>query len=188
MLMGSQPGQPKPTKRPGLAAARVAAGLIRLAITGHRGLPADTERLVDAALRAEISKRAGDELVGLVGLSCLADGADTLFARALLDAGGELVVIVPAQRYRDGLPSVHLSAYDALMARAAEVVRLDRTESDSEAYMEASLRMIEQADELVAVWDGKPARGYGGTADVVHAARERGIPVTVVWPQAASRD
>jgi len=159
--------------------------MTRLAITGHRGLPAGTERLVDTALRAEISRRAGG---GLVGLSCLADGADTLFARAILDAGGKLIVIVPAMQYRDGLPTEHQPTYDALIARATRVVQIDRTESDSEAHMAASLRMLDQADELVAVWDGKPARGYGGTADVVKAARERCIPVTVVWPETASRD
>jgi hypothetical protein len=157
----------------------------RLAITGHRGLPADIERLVDATLRAEISKRAGG---ALVGLSCLADGADTLFARAVLDVGGELIVIVPAEQYRDELPVENHPTYDTLIARAIQVIRLDHTESDPEAYMAASLRMIEQADELIAVWDGKPARGYGGTADVVKAARGRGMPVTVVWPKAASRD
>jgi len=33
--------------------------------------------------------------------------------------------------------------------------------------MAASAYMIDHADELWAVWDGQPARGYGGTADVV---------------------
>lgn len=159
--------------------------MTRLAITGHRGMPSDTEHLVDTALRNEIREYADGELVGL---TCIADGADTLCARAVLEAGGELVVIVPARQYREGLPTEHLSAYDELMARAAEVIRLDHTESDSEAHMDASVSMIEQADALVAVWDGKPARGYGGTADVVDAARERGLPVTVVWPVGAERD
>jgi hypothetical protein len=36
--------------------------------------------------------------------------------------------------------------------------------------------------------DGEPARGYGGTADVVEAAEQRGVPVTVIWPDGASRD
>jgi hypothetical protein len=54
--------------------------------------------------------------------------------------------------------------------------------------MDASVQMIEQADELFAVWDGKPARGYGGTADVVDAARKRGLPVTVIWPAGSRRD
>ncbi len=44
------------------------------------------------------------------------------------------------------------------------------------------------ADELWALWDGKPARAYGGTADVVAYARDRGVPVRVIWPDGARRD
>lgn len=33
-----------------------------------------------------------------------------------------------------------------------------------------------EADELFAVWDGEPARAYGGTADVVAYARQYGTP------------
>jgi len=54
--------------------------------------------------------------------------------------------------------------------------------------MEASSVMLAHADRLFAVWDGQPARGYGGTADVVAEARQRGVPVTVIWPEGASRD
>jgi hypothetical protein len=50
--------------------------------------------------------------------------------------------------------------------------------------MAGSERMLDLADELVAVWDGLPARGHGGTADVVAVALDRGIPVTVIWPPA----
>lgn len=158
--------------------------MIRLAITGHRELSESTERIVDAALRAEVNERGTGELVGL---SCIADGADALFAQAVLDAGGSLVVVVPATKYRDGLPESHHATYDALMSSATRVIKLDHTESNSEAHMDASVRMIAEADELLAVWDGEPARGYGGTADVVGVARERNLPVTVVWPDGASR-
>ena len=48
--------------------------------------------------------------------------------------------------------------------------------------------MVDEADELCAVWDGEPARSYGGTTDVVAYARERGIPVRVIWPSGAQRD
>lgn len=160
--------------------------MTRLAVTGHRGLSEKTTALVDAALRSEISKRAEDGT--LLGLSCIADGADALFARAILDHGGALHVVVPAHKYRDGLPEEHHATYDALMAEAAEITRLDYVESDSDAHMDASLRMLADADELLAVWDGQPARGYGGTADVVDAARDQGVPVTVVWPAGATRD
>jgi hypothetical protein len=158
---------------------------MRIAITGHRGLPADTERLVDRAIRQQLAAYAGRDLVGV---SNLADGADHLFAQAVLDAGGQLEVIVPAARYRDGLPESAHATYDALLSRASSVHGLDRIESDEDAHMEASRAMLDRAEHLFAVWDGKPARGYGGTADVVAEARGRGIPVTVIWPEGATRD
>lgn len=51
---------------------------------------------------------------------------------------------------------------------------------------DASELMISMASELLAVWDGQPARGYGGTADVVAHARDRGV--RRVWPEGAIRD
>jgi hypothetical protein len=158
---------------------------MRIAITGHRGLPAATERRVDQAIREQLAAYAGSDLVGI---SNLADGADQLFAQAVLDAGGQLEVIVPAAQYRDGLPESAHAAYDSLLSKAAKVDRLDRVESTEDAHMEASSAMLATADRLFAVWDGKPARGYGGTADVVAEARQRGVAVTVIWPDGASRD
>jgi hypothetical protein len=158
---------------------------MRIAITGHRGLPVETEHLVDQAIREQLAAYASRDVVGV---SNLADGADQLFAQAILDAGGQLDVIVPAARYRDGLPESAHGTYDALLSRASSVHRLDRIESTADAHMEASQAMLDRAERLFAVWDGKPARGYGGTADVVAEARARGIPVTVIWPEGASRD
>lgn len=157
--------------------------MTRIAITGHRGLNADTARLVEAGIRAEL----GEVRDGLVGISCLADGADQIFARVVLEAGGRLEVVVPAARYRDGLPVEAHAGYDELLARAASVRQLAHVESTERAHMEASALMLEAADRVVAVWDGKPARGYGGTADVVAEARRRGLPVTVIWPSGAAR-
>ena len=159
---------------------------MRIAITGHRGLPAATERLVDKAIRDQLARdAAGDHLVGL---SNLADGADQIFARAVLDAGGQLEVIVPAVQYRDGLPEATHGKYDLLLSAASAVDRLSYIESTEESHMAASRAMLARADRLYAVWDGKPARGYGGTADVVAEAEGSGIPVTVIWPQGARRD
>jgi hypothetical protein len=143
----------------------------------------DTEALVAEELRRIIESKGE-----VAGISCLADGADALFAQTVLDLGGRLIAIIPASSYRDGLPSGYHSTYDSLLARASETVALDRTESDSEAHMDASLRMLTIADELLAVWDGQPARGHGGTADVVQAAHDKNLPVTVICPDGATRD
>lgn len=74
--------------------------MVRIAITGHRGLPADTVRLVDDAVRSALAEHDAERLTGI---SCLADGADQIFARAVVDLGGALEVVVPARRYREGL-------------------------------------------------------------------------------------
>lgn len=158
----------------------------RIAVTGHRGLTKRTMELVDGALRAKLSEYAVGS--SLIGFSCLADGADSIFAQALLDHGGSLTAVVPARSYRDELPSEHHPVYDELFRQASSAIHLDRDESDSQAHMDASVQMLDGADELIAVWDGNPARGYGGTADVVDAARKREIKVTTIWPDGASRD
>jgi hypothetical protein len=141
----------------------------RIAISGHRGLPATTAELVDRAIRAALPDSAGE----ITGLSNLADGADQIFARAVIDIGGTLEVFIPAREYREGLPEDAHREYDDLLARESAVHELPFTESTAKSHMAASQLMIDSADELFAVWDGKPARAYGGTADVVQYAHER---------------
>jgi hypothetical protein len=156
-----------------------------IGISGHRGLPARTAELVDGELRQAIARHASGRLVGV---TCLADGADQLFARAILDAGGGLHAIVAASSFRAGLPAEARVTYDEMVAAADTVEELPYATSDSTAHMAASLRMLSRIDLLLAVWDGKPARAYGGTADVVRHARRRGLPVVVIWPEGAVRD
>ena len=159
--------------------------MTRIAITGHRALPDDTAGKVRDAISNQLGRDDDGEVTGL---SCLADGADQIFARAVLDGGGRLEVIVPAAAYRDGLPEQARGEYDALLAAASDIKRLRFSESTSESHMAASQAMLAGADRLYAVWDGKPARGYGGTADVVAEAITRGIPVSIIWPPGATRD
>jgi hypothetical protein len=156
----------------------------RVAVSGHRGLSGATAGLVDRAIRDTLAA-AGPRVTGI---SCLADGADQIFARAVTDLGGRLEAIIPAAGYRDCLPADYRPEYDRLLAVAAAVRRLPFTVPGAESYMAASRLMIDSADELYAVWDGRPACGYGGTADVVAYARERGTPVRVIWSAGARRD
>lgn len=156
---------------------------MRIGISGHRDLTPETVEAVRAGLAGVLA----DSADGVEGVSCLADGADQLFARAVVDAGGRLVVVIPAEQYRDCLPAEAYREYDDLLGAAAEVVRLPFVESNSESHMAASVAMLDRIDRLVAVWDGKPARGYGGTADVVDEARRRGLDVVVLWPEGAAR-
>jgi hypothetical protein len=157
----------------------------RIGITGHRGLPPHTQELIAAALRKELGPDAGAELVGV---SCLAGGPDQLFARTVLDLCGMIEVVVPAEHYRDGLDPDERHGYDELFAKAKHVERLPFVESTEQAHLAAGQAVVDRIDRLVAVWDGKPARGVGGTADIVSYARQKGVPVAVLWPQGAARE
>ena len=127
---------------------------------------------------------------GLVGVTCLARGADQVFARVVLDLGGAVEVVLPAADYRERkIKPGNLAEFDALVARAAVVhtMPLPLPESNREAYVAANDYVMAHVAELVAVWDGAPADGIGGTGYVVGEARERGLPVTIVWPEGAVR-
>lgn len=158
---------------------------MRVGITGHRGLPVEAAELVKQAVRKVVQ---GHPAAELIAVSCIADGPDTWFAQAVLDQGGRLEVVVPAAKYRESLPEWHHPDYDALMRRAVAVHRTGLEESDSHAHMTGSEVLVGLADALVAVWDGQPARGFGGTADVVRHAERTGVPVSVIWPKGAHRD
>jgi hypothetical protein len=157
----------------------------RIGITGHSSLSEATAQLVAEELRVVLAaRRAG----GLVGLTCLARGADQIFARVVLELGGVVEVVLPAADYRERkVKPDNAAEFDALLARAAVVHTMPMAESNREAYLAASEHVMAHADEMVAVWDGAPPDGAGGTADVVRVARERGLPVTVVWPDGAVR-
>ena len=128
--------------------------MLRIAISGHRGLPRPTADLVDEAIRTALAEHAPD----VTGLSCLADGADQIFARAVTGLGGKLEAIIPAAEYRAGLPAEAHPEYDRLLAQATAVRRLPFTESTPESHMAASQLMIDGADHLNAGGAGTPDR------------------------------
>lgn len=158
---------------------------MRLGMTGHRGLPEDVERIVRDALLAVIQQEKADDLVGV---SCIADGPDTWFAEMVLDHGGRIEVVIPAEEYRESLPESHHAVYDELVRRASQVHSTGLKEPNSQAHQVGSEIVVGLVDRLVAVWDGKPARGYGGSADVVAYALRTCVPVKVIWPAGATRD
>jgi hypothetical protein len=157
---------------------------VRWAVTGHRDLTERTVPLVEEAIRATLAPYRH----GLVGVSCLAAGADQIFARAVLDLGGRLEVIVAAHRFRDSLPSPARAGYDRLMGQAARIRVLPCRHPAPGAYAAAGAALLASADRLLAVWDSRPARGRGGTAEVVAHAERRAMAVHVVWPAGARRE
>lgn len=155
---------------------------MRVAVTGHMNITEETAVLV----REELTRRLAD-VSDLVGVSCIARGADSVFARAVLELGGGLEVVLPSRNYREAkVKPDHAPAFDELVARASEVRVMDFEEAGREACGAANEALLGSADRLVAVWDGEGGEA-GGTGSVVKPARERGVPVDVVWPEGAAR-
>ncbi|MEV4889088.1 hypothetical protein AB0K48_06845 [Nonomuraea sp. NPDC055795] len=157
---------------------------MRIGVTGHMNLTADTVWLVAEALRGHLAGKGP----GLTGVSCIARGADSLFAAAVLEAGGELEIVLPSRDYRQAkVTPDHAEQFDALIEAATKVRTMDFDNASREAYEAANAAVLDSIDELVAVWDGTGAAGIGGTADVVQEARARDLALTVIWPEGAAR-
>ncbi|MFD7894057.1 hypothetical protein [Streptomyces sp. NPDC059743] len=156
-----------------------------LAVTGHMDLSEETVPLVRAALREVLEPYRED----LTGVSCIAAGADSLFAEEVTAIGGRLVVVIPSQDYRETkVKPDHAPVFDRLVQAAVEVLVMPHGTANRAAYEAANAELLTRADRLVAVWNGEPPSGKGGgTADVVVEAREAGLPVDVVWPDGAAR-
>lgn len=153
----------------------------RIGVTGHVRLAAGTAELVYAELTATLSAHDGP----LHSVTCLADGADQLFAHAVAALGGTFEVVLPAADYRGVVDD--RQAFDDLLGKAVRVDYLPYAESGPDAYFAASEELLRRVDQLVAVWDGAPSEVVSSTAHVVEAARALGLPVTVIWPAGARR-
>jgi hypothetical protein len=119
--------------------------------------------------------------------SSLAAGADQLVARVVLEEGGSVHAIVPSAGYGETLTGRDRTFYEKLLAASADVVRLGFQEPSEQAYWEAGKAVVDRCEILIAIWDGLPARGLGGTADVVGYAKERGKDVRIIWPAGVAR-
>ena len=170
----------------------------RVGVTGHRDLNARACRELRPRVRARLeqikhlAEQAATESQGvydddapaiLRAISPLAEGADRIFAEEAIDLGYDLECPLPfdCREYRnDFADEISKRQFDELLAKAVAVFELDGSRRDEPAaYALVGQLVLDQCDILLAIWDGKNAKGEGGTAEVVAHAKRRRIPV--VW-------
>jgi hypothetical protein len=171
--------------------------VLSVGVTGHRSgaIPAASvdhvrSRLKDilealaakaAAIHRAESAFFGPESPRLIFISALADGADQMGAEIALGLGFELHAILPFGRdlYRADLASdAAREKFDELLNRSNGVLELPGGADDAlQPYVMAGLATVAQSDLLIAVWDGLPPRGRGGTAEVVDLAVRKAKPL-----------
>jgi hypothetical protein len=187
---------------------------IRIGVTGHRALE-HTEQiaaLVKEALKETIWSLFTDDAAPFVArarknevtpgsfsiLSPLAEGADRIVARAILEyPEARLDVVLPlvVEDYlEDFATDESKQEFRELLNQSASTVfiRTRRIRDDCpdpagqaelrlDAYEQVGRYVVDHCDVLIAVWDGRPSRVRGGTAEIVRYALSRNRPILRVW-------
>ena len=171
--------------------------VLAVGVTGHRAdvLPAESIPLLQARVRDVLDRieRSGRALLDaerdcfaefapkLHFVSPIADGADQIAAEIALDLGWELQAILPFERaaYRASLANHGArERFDALIERSACLLELPGDpDRGLDAYVMTGRATVAHCDVLIAVWDGLPPRGRGGTGEVVQLALTNGTAI-----------
>ena len=186
---------PRASSTPSDAPPKVPLALV-LGVTGHRPEILDGER-------DRIEQRLGDIFDQMIArvtqvaaehaalfaatapqlhlVSPLAEGADQIAARVALARHftlGAMLPFVRDQYEQDFAAGAPRDAFHALLAQATSVLELPgKRAAPLAAYVMAGRATIAHCDLLVAIWDGEPPRGRGGTGEVVEIALLQGTPI-----------
>ncbi len=186
---------------PGLLARKLGQGIVRdfrIGVTGHRPhklnlSDADLVRAIDDALADIVKKHSGARLIIV---SPLAEGADRLVAQRAMKKFGMVLHVplpLPFELYQTDFSSRESVEEFKAMVGTAEVYfelpmrfgnqqeltsHIDGSvnEKRNNQYALAGAYMVQYCDEMLAVYDGKPEGGVGGTGQIVR------------WRKAASPD
>ena len=156
--------------------------------------PSHLEARVKAAVRDHLL-----DLDGRIGFSSAACGSDLIFLETVLELGGEIQVVLPYDPENFVRDSVDIipganwrRRFDEVLGRAKEIlVASEKQIDDSGLLFDYTNRLLLglakiRADQLgtvltpLAVWDGRPGNGPGGTSSMVELWRKRGVSVKVV--------
>ena len=148
--------------------------------TGHRRV--EDEVKTGQALReliATLQREVGREMIGR---SSVASGGDTLFAEACAAAGMKWIALLPFSEaeFKKDFNDGEWKRAKALLDRAERVeVSSDKAERPG-GYLHCGIATVDGADVMIALWNGLPSRGQGGTAEIVAHARAVQKPLIVI--------
>ncbi len=165
-----------------------------------KAIDAEVEKLFPEESRRSIERvrRAGTTAISFRVLSPLAEGADRVVARAVLsDPDARLDVVLPLtleDYLQDFVTEESRKEFEELLGRCRKPVLLrtrriqddrhdpgDQAKLRRDAYGQVGRYVVDHCDVLIAVWDGEPSRGHGGTAEIVQYAQEQNRPIIRVW-------
>ena len=117
----------------------------------------------------------------IYGVASAAAGADLLFAETCLELNLPIRIFlpVPKEKFREDFDELSWERAESVFKKALSVEVTGAGEKLTERYYECGVETVQQSQLLLALWDGEPSQGLGGTADMVHFAKEQERPV--IW-------
>jgi hypothetical protein len=153
--------------------------MMKIGVTGHQKLDNPMAwDWVETIIRQELDKIQS----AVTAITSLAIGADQLFASLVMQRGGQIYAVIPFAGYERTFSPSHIETYYNILSKSISVEVLKTKGTDEDAYLAAGKRIVELADLMFAVWDGKPAKGKGGTADIVAFVIEKKVPLIHINP------
>jgi hypothetical protein len=140
---------------------------MKIGITGHQNIGSDeTIKWVTSVLSANIRDLSID-----FGLTSLAIGADQLFAQLLKQNNIPYMVIIPCENYEKTFTdTTDLKSYHNLLSSSFDKFQLPFIKPSKTAFYNAGKEIVDRSDTIFAIWNGQPAKGLGGTGDIVKYA------------------
>ena len=160
---------------------------------GHRFLDDAGAPAIHAAIVAHLEQLKKNKT--LLAISSAAIGADLLFAQATLETKIPLHVYLPfpEAEFRADFSEQDWPHAKRILEQAASVIvnrghttppPAGKTPEDSArrslAYADCARRIVDASDILLAVWDGKPARGHGGAQESIAYAKSLGKRLIII--------
>ena len=157
--------------------------VLAIGFTGHRSLL--RESTSREAIRNVLSDWKSKAKGIVYGVSSAAAGGDLLFAETCIELDIPVRILLPFAReqFRNDFDDPTWNRAEQVFAKALSVEIVGVSGPPEELYYECGIETVQQSHLLIALWDGGPSQGMGGTADIVHFAREQGR--TVLWIQSA---
>ena len=170
-------------------------GRIVITITGHRLLSNEQREKLKPVIRKAIenimfiSNERG-AAHSFVALSPLAEGADTMFAQAAKGLGVPLRILLPFEKEEylkdfmsDEAKNEFYSLYDSVSDTEKSFLNKRGEHEYNQLFLDLGRKIVEEADFLIAIWNEKPAKGKGGTGDIVAYAQEMKKDILLIDPE-----
>lgn len=154
------------------------SNIVKIGVSGHRFL-GDTFELRNSIFEVleNIYTRHNHSKFHI--FSPLAIGADQLVAECGFENPATRLIVLlpmPVEDYLEGFSASEKKGFLWLFDRREKIIQLPHSGKKDEAYLKMGDFLLDSIDYLIVMWNGKPARGIGGTAQIVKLARQIRMP------------